>query len=200
MLNLDDYKMIFAISGLIALLLIASPTLSLILDLPSVERFSELWILGPKRIAENYVTNITADQSYPMYVGVRNHLASSAYYTIYVKFRNQTEPLPNATTGTPSSLQPLFKYHVFLQDGKDWEAPIEFSFSDIIVSENQSVVGNLMINNVNFRIDKQTSYDAEKKGYYYQLFIELWLYNIDEDQLVFHNRFVGFWLNMTGVI
>ena len=200
MLKLDDYEMIFVISGLIALLLIASPALSLILDFSSVERFPELWILGPNRIAEDYVPNIAADESYQIYVGVRNHLASSAYYAIYVKFRNVTEPLPNATAGTPSPLQPLFKYRVFLQDGGDWEAPVAFSFSEIIISDNQSVVGNMMINNVSFRIDKPTSYDAEKKGYFYQLFIELWLYDIDSDQLVFQNRFVWLWLNMTSVI
>lgn len=197
MLKLDDYRLIFIISGLIVVLLIASPILILTLDLPSVERFSELWILGPSRMVEDYTADITPDESYEIYVGIRNNLASSAYYTIYVKFRNLTEPPPNPTAGTPSPLQPLFKHRVFLQNGKWWEAPIVFSFSEITFSENQSVVGNLMINNVNFRVDKQTSYDAEKKGYYYQLFIELWLYSIEMDQLVFQNRFVRLWLNMT---
>ena len=199
MLKLEDYKLIFASIGLIGILLFASPTLSLVLRVPGGERFSEFWILGPGHMVEDYPFNVKAGVSYLIYVGVGNHMGSSAYYVIYVKFRNQTEALPNATAGTPSLLPPLFEFRFFIEDGKSWEAPLNFSFNNVSFSENRSFVGSLMINGVTFNVDKLASWDIEKNGYYYQLFMELWIYNVEFQTFQFHNRFVGLWLNMTDV-
>jgi len=198
MLKLEDSKVVFAVVGLIGVLLFASPTLGLALRLPSGEKFSELWVLGPGHMAEDYPFNVKSDERYLIYVGVGNNMGSSAYYTVCVKFRNQSEPLPNATAGMPSPLPPLFEYRVFVEDGEGWEAPLTFSFSGVSFLENQSLVESLMINDVAFRVDKSALWSEENNGYYYQLFIELWVYEAEFDEFQFHNRFVGIWLNMTG--
>ena len=199
MLKIEDYKAVFASVGLIGVLLFASSTLGLVLRLPGGEKFSELWVLGPGHMAEDYPFNVGADVNYLVYVGVGNHMGCSAYYVVYVKFRNQTESLPNATVGTPSPLPPLFEYRLFVEDGKSWEAPLRFSFSNVSFSENRSFVGSLMINGLTFNVDKSASWDVENNGYYYQLFMELWIYNVESRAFEFHNRFVGLWLNMTSV-
>jgi len=199
MLKLDDYRVIFASVGLIGILLFAFPTLSLVFRLPGGEKFSELWVLGPGHMAEDYPFNVKPNENYTIYVGVGNHMGSAAYYVVYVKFRNQTEPLPNATAGTPSPLPPLFEFRLFVENGKSWEAPLRFSFSNVSLSENRCFVGSLMINGVAFNVDKWASWDVENNGYYYQLFMELWIYNVELQAFKFHNRFVGLWLNMTGV-
>ena len=199
MLKIEDYKVVFASVGLIGVLLFASPTLGLVLRLPGGERFSELWVLGPGHMAEDYPFNVGADVNYLVYVGVGNHMGCSAYYVVYVKFRNQTESLPNATAGTPSPLPPLFEFRIFVEDGKSWEAPLRFLFSNVSFSENRSFVGGLMINGVTFNVDKVASWDVENNGYYFQLFMELWIYNVEFQAFEFHNRFVGLWLNMTSV-
>jgi hypothetical protein len=198
MLKPEDYKVAFATLGLVGILLFASPTLGLVLHLPGGEKFSELWVLGPRHMAEGYPFNVKANDSYTVYVGVGNHMGSSSYYVVYVKFRNQSEPLPNATAGTPSPLPPLYEYRIFLQDGKTWDAPLIFSFSNVSFSENRSFVGSLMMNGVIFNVDKSASWDVEDKGYYYQIFVELWIYSVESKGFEFHNRFVGLWLNMTG--
>jgi hypothetical protein len=182
---------------LVCVLLFASPTLSQTWHLPGGESFSELWVLGPEQMAGNYPFNVKANESYLVYVGVGNHMGSSVYYVVFVKFRNETEALPNATDGTPSPLPQLYEYHVFLQDGGNWTAPLTFSFSGITFIGNQSMVKGLRINDGAYNIDKVTSWDTENKGYYYQLFIELWIFNEESNVLQFHNRFVGIWLNMT---
>lgn len=197
MLKLDDYRFVFASVGLIGILLFASPTLSLVLRLPGGEMFSELWVLGPGHMAEDYPFNVGADVNYLVYVGVGNHMGSSAYYVVYVKFRSQTESLPNVTAGTPSPLPPLFEFRLFVEDGKSWEAPLTFSFSNVSFSENRSFVGSLMMNGVAFNVDKVASWDVENNGYFYQLFMELWIYNIKFQAFEFHNRFVWLWLNMS---
>lgn len=197
MWKLEDFKVVFITIGLIGVLLFASPTLSLILHLPNGEKFSELWILGPQHMAENYPFNVDANVSYLIYIGVGNHMGSSAYYAVYVKFRNQTEPLPNSTAGNQSPLPVLYEYRVFVQDGQTWEAPLTFSFSHVSFFENKCLVETLTVNDVTFRVDKPALWDAKNKGYYYQLFLELWIFNADTGIFQFHNRFVGIWLNAT---
>jgi len=64
MLNIEDYKLIFASVGLIGVLLFASPTLGFLLHLPGGERFSELWILGPSHMIEGYPSKVKVGESY----------------------------------------------------------------------------------------------------------------------------------------
>jgi len=199
-MKLEDYKIVFAAVGLIGVLILASPTLGLVLHLPGGEKFSALWVLGPGHMAEDYPFNVTAGVSYLVYVGVGNHMGSSTYYVVYVKFRNETEPLPNVTTGAPSVLAPLYEYRMFLEDNSSSEVPLTFSFSNVSSVGGQSTVGNLAINGVPFGVDKSVSWDAENSGYFYQLFMELWIYDPASDGFSFHNRFVSRWLNMTASV
>lgn len=198
-MNLEDYRTVFVVSGLILILVASAPTLSLVLPFSGGECFSELWILGPNGMAEDYPFNVVNDTVYNVFLGIGNHVGSSAYYMVYVKFRNQSEPLPNATAGMPSLLSPLYECRVFVQDGKTWEAPLTFSFSGVSFFENRSFVESLVVNDVVFSVDKLALWDGDNNGFYYQVFMELWIYNAGSDAFEFHNRFVGLWLNMTGV-
>jgi len=198
--NLEEYRTVFAVGSLILILVGSAPTLSLFVPFSGEgERFSELWILGPGHMAEDYPFNVEANETYRVFVGVGNHMGCSAYYVVYVKFRSQSEPLPNATAGTPSPLPPLCEYRVFLEEGESWEAPLTFSFSGVSFFENQSLVESCIMNDAAFRVDKLALWDGENDGYYYQVFIELWIYDAESYAFQFHNRFVGIWLNMTGV-
>jgi hypothetical protein len=199
-MNLEDYRVVFSAVGLIGVLLFASPALSLVLRWPSGEKFSELYVVGPEYMAIDYPLDVRANESYTVNLGVVNHLGSSAYYGVIVKFRNQSEPLPNSTSGVASPLESLYEYRVFLEDGKSWEAPLAFSFLDVRFSENQSLVEGMMINGVEFNVDKAASWDVNGTGYYYQIFFELWLYDTKADLMQFHNRFVDLWLNMTAPV
>ena len=193
-MNLEDYCVVFAVSGLILILVASAPTLSLVLPFSGGECFSELWILGPNHMAEDYPFNVVNDTVYNVFLGIGNHMGSSAYYMVYVKFRNQSEPLPNATAGTHSPLNATAEYRIFLQGGESWEAPLTFSFLG-----NQSLIQSLIVNNVEFAVNKTALWDGENNGYYYQLFLELWIYDAESDAFQYHNRFVGIWLNMTGI-
>jgi len=189
MMKLEDFKVVFA-----------SPTLGLILHLPGGEKFSEFWLLGPGHMAEGYPFEVRAGESYLVHVGVDNPMGSSAYYVVYVKFRNQTEPLPNVTAETPSPLLPLFVYKVFLEDGGTWEQLLNFSFQVVSFKDARCWVGNLTVNGITVNVGKHALWDSENKGYFYQLFMELWIYDEASRDFHFHNRFVGIWLNMTTPI
>jgi hypothetical protein len=197
MLKLDDYKVVFASVGLIGVLLFASPTLSLVLRLPGSERFSELWVLGPGRMAEDFPFNVSAGSTYSVFLGVGNHMGESEYYRVVVKFRNSSEPLPNATEGVASSLPVLYAYNVFLSDGQVWEGALNFSFSDVVFGQNVSSVGRMRVNDAWVNVDKSAVWDETSNGFYYELFFELWIYNVEAGVFQYHNRYCGIWLNMT---
>jgi len=197
--NLEDYRTVFAVTSLALVLVAAAPTLSMVVAFPrSTERFSELWVLGPNHMAEDYPFNVRVGEEYRVFVGVGNHMGCSSYYMVYVKFRNQSQPLPDASNSTPSPLPPLYEFRFLIMDGGSWEAPLTFTFLEVTRWEDSCLVRRISINDVVFSVDSPSSWDSENNGFYYQLFFELWLYDMTSRSLQFHNRFVGIWLNMTG--
>ena len=200
-MNLEEYKSVFAVMVLGLILVVAFPTVSMVLPFPKGgERFSELWLLGPGHMAEGYPFNVrSGEMQGPIYVGVGNHMGSSEYYVVYVKFRNQTQPLPNATVSEPSPLPPLYEFQFFLADGETWETPVSFVVEDVEFEGNSSFVTEISINDHVFPVNFFSSWDSEQNGFYYQLFFELWLYSRDLQSFRFHDRFVGIWLNMTRI-
>jgi hypothetical protein len=176
----------------------AFPALSFIVSFPTgKEPFSEFWILDAEHMGDQYPFNITSDRNYTIYVGVGDHMTRSAYYAVYVKFRNQSESLPNATSGTPSQMPPLYEYLVLLEDEKIWESQLTFSFHGVSFVGNTSFVRSLVINGVAFDVDGSAVWSLQRSGFYYQLFMELWIYNSDIKNFQFHNRYVALWLNVT---
>lgn len=198
-MKFQDYRTLFQVAGLAFVLLAASPALSLVVSLPrGGEKFSELWLLGPNQMAEDYPFNVQVGEQYSVYLGLGNHMGGSMYYVVYVKFRNQTEPLPNATMSSPSSLPALHEFRAVVADGGTWEKPVTFMVLEASRFENMSSVNRLSINDRSVGVNSSAVWDSEKSGFFYELFFELWLYNKAESGFRFHDRFVGIWLNMTG--
>ncbi len=197
-MKLNDYKLIFVAVGLIGVLLVATPALADVLQLPGSEQFSQLYLLGPGQMAENYPFNIEAGQNYSVYVGVANQMGSSVYYMVYVKFMNQTDQLPNATAGLPSFLQPLYEYRFAVQDGESWESPLRFSVSDTSFLGNQSFIKTLTINNDVFDINQPSLWDSNTTTFSYTLLFELWIYNSQSESADYNNRYVDLQLNLTN--
>jgi len=196
--HIEEYRTLFVVGSLVLMLVAVAPTLSLFIRIPSgSERFSELWLLGPEHTAENYPFNVSVNEQYRLFVGVGNHLGSSSYYMVYVKFRNQTQQLPNSTTSEPSSLPPLYEFRFALSDGEVWKAPLTFTIENVLLQQNFSLVQNVSINGIAFPVNCTSTWDSDKNGFYYQMFFELWLYNMTSSSFQYHNRFVGLWLNMT---
>ena len=196
-MKLEGYKLVFVAVGLIGVLLIATPALAGAIRLPGGEQFSELYLLGPNQMAANYPSNIAVGQNYSVYVGVGNQLGSSAYYVLYVKLGNETDQMPNDTLGTPSSLPPLYEYRFSIQNSMNWESLLTFSVSNASISGNNSQINTLQINGVAFNVDKPAMWDSNSTTFTYQLFFELWIYNIQSSSVEFDNRFVDLQLNLT---
>jgi Protein of unknown function (DUF1616) len=183
--------------GLIGSLLIASPAIAGAIRPPGGEQFSELYLLGPNQMAENYPYNIAVGQNYSVYVNVGNQLGSSAYYALYVKLGNQTDQLPNATRGTPSPLQPLYEYRFSIPDSTNWTNLLTFSVPSATVQATNSQINTLQINNVPFNVDKPAIWNSNSTTFTYRLFFELWIYNGQTGTVEFNSRYVSLQLNLT---
>lgn len=190
--------------GCLALILAAAtPTFALLIRIRSDSNsFSELWLLGSNHKAYDYPFNIGSNETYSIYVGVGNHIGYSAYYRIFVKLRNQTQLLPTSSNLThsealPSPLPTLYEFNFFVRRDETWEAPLDFRIMKKETFNNSMILRSLSVNEITFWIDVISVWDVERNGFYYQLFFELWLYNIKSQSFEYNNRFVGMWLNLT---
>ncbi|MBX5327269.1 MAG: DUF1616 domain-containing protein [Candidatus Bathyarchaeia archaeon] len=199
-MSLDEYKLVLVSVFLVLVLVAASPTLSMVIDWPAGERFTELWVLGPGHMAEGYPFDVRENMSYSVFLGMSNRMGGLEYYVAFVKFRNQTEPLPNATTGEPSIVTSSFEYRVFLSAGEVWEKNVTFSFSGVSLEGDMCRVSYLVVDGFSSFVNKTATWDAANKGYYFQVFFELWRYNATTSVFEYHNRFVSLWLNMTATV
>ena len=200
MLNLESSRILFIVVTLGAALIIASPMLAIVVPFEGEsEQFSELWLLGPNHVAEDYPFNSSAGETYSVFVGVGNHMSNSESYKISVKFRNSTQSLPDFNNEVPSSLSPLYEYQFFVDADGVWESPMSFGFNDLVVDGDVLSVNEVIIDGMAFPVDASAVWDSEKEGFLFQLFFELWSYDTDARSFRFDGLFVGLWLNMTGV-
>ena len=201
--NLQEYKtLLFVVTAVLALL-VASPALQRLLVYPQTEFFTEMWLLGPEHKAENFPFNITSNSNYNIFLGIGNHLGSCAYYSIQVKFRNQTQPAADSFNRTASSLPPLYGFTVFVADKETWEMPIAFSFAYAYDEDpfnatlSQVKFNNVMFNGVALDLSGYSAtWDSERNGFFGNLFFELWIYNDTLGDFQYHERYTGLWFNM----
>jgi uncharacterized membrane protein len=191
-IKLRDYKRIFVIVALIGVLLSATPAISYLLPVPEGEQLSELYILGPEHMANNYPFNIVSNQEYAGYVGVENHLGSSAYYVLYVKFRG----LPDSIEGTVNQ-EPLYEYRFSIKDGEKWEEKITFSVLRGGISADRAIITQLQINNVKFNLNERANSLSGNNGFFYEVTFELWKYDVPSNQIQYNNRAVSLQLKFT---
>jgi hypothetical protein len=196
-MGFSDLKLVYVVSCVVLGLIIVAPTVAEFVVLPGGERFSELWLLGQGRMAEDYPFNVRAGESYGFYLGLGNHMGGLEDYLVFVKFRNQSESLPDSVNGTASVLEPVFEYRVFLGDGGVWEREVRLGFEGVVFDGNVCRVSRVVLDGVVLSVDKVAVWDSVNKGFYCQLFFELWFYNSTLSGFQYHDRFVGMWLNMT---
>jgi hypothetical protein len=195
---LQQYRAFILIAMAVLALLVASPVLSEFLVAPQTEYLTELSLLGPYHNA-SYPFNVTSGDVYPYYLTVSNHLGSSAYYQIQVKFRNQTEPAPDSFNHAFSDLPSLCNITFFVADKSSFELPLNGSLH---YQENPLLrevnLDGIMVNGYLLNASSTSvPWDSQKNAYLGNLFFELWLYNSTINDFQYHQRYVSLWLNMT---
>jgi len=197
-MNDKEFKLFYTLFCIGLGMIIFSPTLAIVISFPSGEKFSEIYLMGPNHMAGSYPYNISPNKVYKIYLGVGNHVGGLTRYRVYVKFRNQTQPLPNNSMGTPSSLKTLFEYGVILDSDNVWEKEVFFSFSNASFLENFCRISEFALDDKVLSVDQFISWNATTHGFCCQMFFELWFYNITTSEFQYYSRFVGIWLNITA--
>ena len=211
-MNHEQHRATFLIITVGLALVAAYPMLAMIVKLPdSSDKFSEMWLLGPEHTTANYPSNVSEGETYKIFVSLANHMGSSEYYRIYVKFGNTTQM--NLDSSAPASLPPLYEFRAFVGDEASWEAPMTFGFQnvafedDVLADDNVTTVlpiedsvlsvDSITINGIDFPVDASTSWDSEHNGFHFWLSFELWRYDVTSKSFSFDNSVVGLPLNMT---
>jgi uncharacterized membrane protein len=196
-MNLNEYRTVFIAGSMVLMLIAVLPPLGLITGLQvGTESYSEFWMVGPSHIAAGYPFNVNVNQAYQFFVGVKNKIGNSAYYMICFKFRNQTQPLPDVDTSEPSKLESLSEFRAFVMNGETREIPIAFKILEASLNNDTIMINRLSINEEVISVNSFAKWNYDYKGFYYELFSELWLYDMASKSFQFNN-FVGIWINMT---
>ncbi len=196
-MQINSYKQLFVAIGLIGILIFASPTIAVLIEPPSGQRFSEIYILGPNYTLGSIPYNVESNVRYLIYLGVTNELGHSSYYRIFVKLGNQYDSFPDITHGLPSTLPTLYEYNLFVRDRASWQAPFTFQVNDLTFESEMCVINSITFNGIDSSVIKTSAWDSERKGYYYNLIFELWIYNSTSAVLEYNHRFVVLRLNIT---
>jgi len=196
-MKLENARIIFVTIGLIGVLLFASPTIVLLLKPPAGQEFTELYILGPNHTFDYIPFNIKANVTYLVYLGIGNNVGSPCYYTCFVKIGNETQFLPNATLGTASPLPALYEYKSFVGKGGTWEAPLTFQVNNLAFTNGECQLSGMTINGVDYPVSIASAWNSNATGFFYNLFVELWIYNSTLGTIQYNNRYVSLFLNMT---
>jgi len=200
LLSPNNCKVIFIVLSLTCILVLVSPILSPFIPRRSRESFSEIYLLGSNRMAENYPFKVKPGEVYSIFLGLGNHMGASAYYAIYLKIRDRSEDPPDPRNNMPSLLPIICDYHVFLSDGEVWEKSLNFSLSFNFSDGGCCLLKELIVNDERYAINKLVLWDSEKNGFFINIFFELWIYDSKIRGFSFHNRFVGIWLNVTNTV
>jgi hypothetical protein len=226
-LDLTQYKVLFVVVTAVLALLVASPALQKVLIYPRTEFFTELSLLGPGHMAENYPHNITRNQDYSLFLGIGNQLGSCAYYQVQVKFRNETQSAPDSFNRTHSTLLSLYNMTAFVADQEGLEIPLNFAFdysfknvsrivyTNVTVSRGpgqndtfelradhitllQANFYSLRINDVTLNLQGYSAdWNPQTEAFYGNIIFELWKYNSATGNFQYHERFVDLKFNMT---
>lgn len=198
-MGLQNYKALFLVVTAVLALLVASPALEQLVFVPQTDHITELSLLGPYQNA-TYPSNVTAGENYRLYLDVANHLGSCAYYTMQIKFRNQTQSGPDSFNHTSSKLPPLGTISFLVADEGKLQLPIDVSFQ---YGRNPNITSRLdmqsiTLNGAVLNADTTTiAWNIEKNGFYGNLFFELWIFNDTSNAFQYHQRYVSLWLKMT---
>jgi hypothetical protein len=199
-MGLQQYKVLLLVVTAVSALFIASPAIQQILVIPQTEYLTELSLMGPYHNA-TYPSNFAVDENYQLYLNVEIHLDSCSYYIMQMKFRNQTQSAPDSFNHTSSDQPSLGSISFFVADKGTLELPIDISFQ-YKIDENitdQLDMQTITLNGAALNANRTTiAWDSQRKGFYGNLFFELWIFNDTVNAFQYHQRYVSLWLKMSA--
>ena len=188
----QQYSALLLVVIAVSALLVASPAIQQFIVAPPTTPLTELSLFGSYNNA-TYPFNVTAGQTYPLYIDVKNHLGSCTYYLIEVKFRNQTQSGPDTLSLTSSALLSLANFYFSVANNQVFELPIKVAFQYNVDTTNpdQLDMQTLMLNGYSLHLSSTTiAWDPTIPGFYGNIFFELWIFNNTANAFQYNQRYV----------
>lgn len=191
----------------LAATIVMSAAIYTILNPPPSEQFLAIWLLGSTGLAENYYPNgnpnLRVGDQISWTLGVFNHMGALEYVVVQVKLLNATAPGPDDINATPSPVPPLLKFSRVLVDNETWTVPVQWIILNAIRTGRSITITGLSINGIHLNGTLATA----PSGYNFHLVFELWLYEQNDNSLVFfwktydlkHDAWTQIWFNVTGI-
>lgn len=192
-------KIIIIAISILGLLIIVSTLFIGIIKLPEEKYFSEIYLLGPEQMAQNYPFNIIPNQNYSVYLGVGNHLGATTYYIVNVMLLNNEQMFPESYSEISSSIETLYRCRFLIQNDERFEYPLIFSIANVSIYENKLKVGNLFINGIDYPVNITTLWDSKDSTFEYRLIFELWKFNSNNWLIQSDGTWVSLRLNATSI-
>ena len=137
-MNFKNVKLFYMLCCFALCIVIILPTLILFISYPKVEKFSEIWLLGPNRRLGDYPYNISVGETYKVFIGIGNNMGDLEYYLVTTKLRNRTDISTGAVIAPSDTSISLFEYRAFLADANTLEKEFTFSFDTVSFKKNVS--------------------------------------------------------------
>lgn len=177
------------IGGIFVSILIA-PFLSTSFQLANDEPFTELWLLGPEHVAENYPYNITSNQDYAIYLGVCNQLNEAAEYSIRIKLCDSNFQLPNSSSGEFSSSPSVEQFDFNLSYDETWEQRVNFEINYDLVQQNLTQIESININGKTFSLNQNLPLVSNQDSFNVILVFELWSKTGSDNTFEYSNQYL----------
>lgn len=189
------FRFLFQVGAFILVLVAVSPVFNSInVSLGSNERHSQFILLDSNGRVGDYPLNVQTRKDYTFFVKIVNNLEQSTYYRIFVKLRNQSSIVNEG--GTVNEINFLYESRVLVDDGDFLEIPFQFKILNISSSDNFLIIEKVFLNGKPSNIDCSSDWDSKKDGFYFQLFFELWRYDVLVGDFIYDDKTVGFWFNV----
>lgn len=199
-MNINDIRTIFLLTTIGFAFLSSIPLLTMVLPEVKGETFSELWMLDAQNQTSFYPITAKEGIVNSVFVGVRNQMGTAQSYLIKLKIRNETQDLPDINGSLASVLPSFYEYRIFVADGEIKQLFVNFELLDISVSQDTLNIDTIVVDDISCPVTASTESDTEANGYFFQLFFELWRYDIELNDYIFDNRFVTLWINVDDVL
>jgi len=194
--QIKQYRAVILIASAALALMIVSPTIGSYLVIPQTSPFTEMALLDGNRTT-NYPSNISTGEKLGLFLEITNHMNSLSYYVVEVKFRNESQASPNSFEHTASDLDPLARFTVIVADEETVQLPIYISFNySINQLAERMVIQSISLNDLPIKFESSLYWNPETKGYFGNLFFELYKYNDTTNAMQYHQRYVGLWLKL----
>lgn len=178
----------------------ASPALERILVAPQTEYYTEFWALDSNHSSNDYPSNLLNNSSNTIFLNIANHIGYCGYYVIMLKMTSDPLPDNNILNNLPIDQASIYNLTAIVPNNSTWTLPINFSLSyDYNNTASQVNVSHLdlnenMITLNNFFSNYRTQ---EPKGFFVNMYFELWLYDTASNNFLYNERYVNLPLNMT---